>query len=555
MQIESPVIGIDLDNTIIQYDSVFTSIAHEFGLIPPQVSLTKNKIRDLFRERKNGELEWQKAQAQAYGPRLQEATPISGFRSFLRRANNKHAKLFIVSHKTQFARRSESHLDLRKVALDWLRTHQLIDHADSPLTSCHVYFENDRSTKAARIESLKCQYFIDDLPEFFEEPSFPQSTEKILFSKTSRSIFGIRCTNWSEIENYIFPQDGDYPRPVSLRSQIAITLKDNNLRIARHASGRNSRIYKVDSSNHSYALKEYFSPKTDTRDRQSTEFSSFMFCSRLQIAPKPIHKNTAQNWSLFSWIPGNQILPDDVSESIIDQLVENFFKLLNAPRSKQAFNPASEACFSLNALEQNLLKRIECLSSVKVESENHNELNSFLSYKIKPFMYKSLSEAHSQLIELGQSPSSILPPSERILSPSDFGFHNAILSENGKLTMLDFEYFGWDDPAKTLCDFWLHPSEAMQFSHALKKRFQEKFLETITPLHPTLKERFLLLFPLYGIKWCLILLNEFIQSNLKRRQFARDNYYNKTETEKIQLHKANALLSKICQNYFPIKEA
>ena len=121
--------------------------------------------------------------------------------------------------------------------------------------------------------------------------------------------------------------------------------------------------------------------------------------------------------------------------------------------------------------------------------------------------------------------------------------------------MLDFEYFGWDDPAKTLCDFWLHPSEAMQFSHALKKRFQEKFLETITPLHPTLKERFLLLFPLYGIKWCLILLNEFIQSNLKRRQFARDNYYNKTETEKIQLHKANALLSKICQNYFPIKEA
>ena len=156
------------------------------------------------------------------------------------------------------------------------------------------------------------------------------------FSKTSRSIFGIRCTNWSEIENYIFPKDGDYPRPVSLRSQIAITLKDNNLRIASHASGRNSSIYKVESSNHSYALKEYFSPKTDTRDRQSTEFSSFMFCSRLQIAPKPIHKNTAQNWSLFSWIPGNQILPDDVSESIIDQLVENFVKLLNAPRSKQA---------------------------------------------------------------------------------------------------------------------------------------------------------------------------------------------------------------------------
>ena len=51
----------------------------------------------------------------------------------------------------------------------------------------------------------------------------------------------------------------------------------------------------------------------------------------------------------------------------------------------------------------------------------------------------------------------ILPKSERCLSPSDFGFHNAICDVNGVYHFVDFEYFGWDDPAKMICDFILHP--------------------------------------------------------------------------------------------------
>ena len=37
---------------------------------------------------------------------------------------------------------------------------------------------------------------------------------------------------------------------------------------------------------------------------------------------------------------------------------------------------------------------------------------------------------------------------ERTLSPSDFGFHNALKRSDGRIVFLDFEYFGWDDPAK-----------------------------------------------------------------------------------------------------------
>ena len=50
----------------------------------------------------------------------------------------------------------------------------------------------------------------------------------------------------------------------------------------------------------------------------------------------------------------------------------------------------------------------------------------------------------------------ILPHSSRIISPSDFGLQN-MLVKNNNVRFLDFEYSGWDDPAKLICDFGCHP--------------------------------------------------------------------------------------------------
>ena len=46
---------------------------------------------------------------------------------------------------------------------------------------------------------------------------------------------------------------------------------------------------------------------------------------------------------------------------------------------------------------------------------------------------------------------------EKSLSPSDFGFHNMLIDKNGRLRFIDFEYAGWDDPAKIICDFFCQP--------------------------------------------------------------------------------------------------
>ena len=60
----------------------------------------------------------------------------------------------------------------------------------------------------------------------------------------------------------------------------------------------------------------------------------------------------------------------------------------------------------------------------------------------------------------------------QVLSPSDFGFHNAILKESGDLVFLDFEYFGRDDPVKLMADFIWHPG--MKLSNLQKRRLGQR---------------------------------------------------------------------------------
>ena len=89
-----------------------------------------------------------------------------------------------------------------------------------------------------------------------------------------------------------------------------------------------------------------------------------------------------------------------------------------------------------------------------------------------------------------------------ILSPSDFGFHNMKIHQN-KLLFFDFEYSGWDDPAKLCCDFICQPDNPISDDHAYG------FVENLSNIlgMNSLHERVDILLPLYRIRWCLIMLN------------------------------------------------
>ena len=97
---------------------------------------------------------------------------------------------------------------------------------------------------------------------------------------------------------------------------------------------------------------------------------------------------------------------------------------------------------------------------------------------------------------------------QRTLSPSDFGFHNALRRPDGSVVFLDFEYFGWDDPAKLCSDFCLHPG--MGLDDNLAARFLRGARAIYGAADAQYESRLAVMRPLCGLCWCMIVLNSFL---------------------------------------------
>ena len=126
---------------------------------------------------------------------------------------------------------------------------------------------------------------------------------------------------------------------------------------------------------------------------------------------------------------------------------------------------------------------------------------------------------------------------DMIVSPSDFGFHN-IIQSNNKFYFLDFEYAGLDDPIKLICDFYCQPDQVL--TQAQKKMFIRNFPFKKNSLKQL--ELYTKIFlPFHRLKWCCIILNEF-KNGIKNS--SRKLSTERNQIMKRQLRKAKIYFSK-----------
>lgn len=200
------IIGIDFDNTIVNYDELIFQIALEKKIITPNTIKIKKEIRDHIRQLPEGEIKWQKVQAIAYGSRITQATLAVDIESFFQECKKRKIPFYIISHKTNYANHDTNQTNLREAALRWMEQKNFFSPYSFNLKKGEVFFENTRISKIERIKSLGCTHFIDDLEETFLEKTFPTNVEKILFSPHPlTSPNKIKYGNWKEIKQYIFP--------------------------------------------------------------------------------------------------------------------------------------------------------------------------------------------------------------------------------------------------------------------------------------------------------------------------------------------------------------
>ncbi len=163
-------IGIDLDNTLADYRRPLERLCHLHGVVAVQAD-PKLALRDELRAR-GEEHEWTRLQGELYGPLMREAELFAGAAETIRHWKTAGCEVCVVSHRTKHPFVGEKH-DLHAFARQWI--------GEQPLDVAYLFFEETKEAKLARITSLRCDVFIDDLPEILLHPRFPGGARKILF--------------------------------------------------------------------------------------------------------------------------------------------------------------------------------------------------------------------------------------------------------------------------------------------------------------------------------------------------------------------------------------
>lgn len=200
------IVGIDFDNTLVDYDDIMHRAAVRFGFIDSDAPRSKKNIRDEVRRPPDGEMKWRKLQAFVYGEAMDEARLMEGVRDFFDLCKGASIRTDIVSHKTEFAAADEKKINLRQVALEWMDKRGFFDEDGLGLSRRDVYFEMTCQEKVERIKKLGCTHFIDDLEETFLEDSFPRGVTKILYSPHSANsaVPGVKVFGaWRDIQDFM----------------------------------------------------------------------------------------------------------------------------------------------------------------------------------------------------------------------------------------------------------------------------------------------------------------------------------------------------------------
>jgi hypothetical protein len=310
----------------------------------------------------------------------------------------------------------------------------------------------------------------------------------------------------------------------------------------RLSGGKNNRVFRIrDEAGNARVLKLYHSSASDTRDRLGAEwrFISYARQRNIESVPQPLAMSRAQNAALYSLCEGHKLEPGGVLSLHVAAALDFIVALNRPPRLLHGIEPGSEACFSLADHVATVAQRVRRLGGLDQAAPHGAEAATFVAERLFP-AWSRLEGA--LLSEAGDSAAVPLAIEARIVSPSDFGFHNS-LAAGEAVSFIDFEYAGMDDPAKLVGDFFSVPE--IPTPVATLNFFIEGLQEELA-LGPEFGRRARRLLDAYRIKWACIILNDFLPQGDARRAFALEG--ERAERCRMQLDKAAGILDVACSS-------
>ena len=265
------------------------------------------------------------------------------------------------------------------------------------------------------------------------------------------------------------------------------------------SGGINNHIICFDKT---WILKSYKHRNREKHDRMLAEVQFLEYSNAVapSFTPRLLAVDELRRCVVLEYIDGNTLEESSSPSSKQTQAaLEFFFNLNNKPQLARSMiqTNAAEGFHSL----------IQHMNNVRARSVNMHVEHIPHQYQKKA--KEILSSLRSQIeIESSslqgnlslQRVMDVISLDRLVVSPGDFGFHNAICGED-KTTFIDFEFSGWDDPAKTILDFSLQPKVPIRENPFI-------LLDALpTKVRRTVASRIISMLPILRLKWICIMLN------------------------------------------------
>ena len=464
------IIGIDLDNTILNYDYSFLKHAIKKKLINPnEKNINKEKIKNKIE--KISMKEWTILQGEVYGKYIYDAKIDGMFIKFLKLLKENNVIINIVSHKTKFPILGKK-INLHRKSLQYLKKY--IPY--NLVVNKNIFFEKTLNDKVNRILECKCDYFIDDLNKVFNHKNFPNRTHKILFSNSKNSF----SQNWSDIYR-------------NFKIKIGI---NNNL------AGKNNKCFII-SEKKIFVKKFYNINNDDDRYKREIKFVKFLEKNKVNLTPKIVESE--KNIIKYELINGKVISNKDANKRKYLKEAFKFIKKINHLNfQKENFKYAKGFCSSSECYENEISNKIKILENNKYSASSIKTIKDKFTILKKLNYFKNNYKFRKE---------------DSSLSPCDFTFNNILIYKKAKF--IDFEYSGIDDVAKLYAIFFLQPDHHIKIN-TFEKNINQLILKKFD--NDRFKKNLTYLLPICYLRWSLIMLNDFLKEDLNRRNFSNPKY-------------------------------
>lgn len=324
------------------------------------------------------------------------------------------------------------------------------------------------------------------------------------------------------------------------------------IRVMPCTAGGNSRVLILEAGGERVVAKGYFRDAPDGRKRLDAERAFLEYAQRIGIAcvPRPIAADEAELVALHGFVSGRPLAPAEITRLPV-LAAADFIVALNRPDHAalaRGLPDAAEAAFSISGHFAVVERRLARLDAIPADDGTDRAAGAFV-VRLRDFWARARGRIAAGAARENLNPDAELSDDLRLISPSDFGFHNALAAPDGSLTFVDFEYAGRDDISKLVSDFFFQPKVPVPGDLFLP--FAERICVGTGRDFPNSLRWIGLLRPVFGVKWCCILLNCFLPQMMARRRFVHPAC-GADDPKRIQLEKAETALRKLEDMPWPI---